>query len=71
MLGTIVQMVTASFTSHDAISDIQTFFGSRSTKGFDQGLAQSLDSVRAKCSWLERDSEDVKQWLVDNGYLKK
>ena len=71
MTGTIVQMVTSSFCSEDKIKEIQEFFGKRSTKGFDLGLKQSLDSVRAKVAWLERDREDVQEWLVKKGYMKK
>lgn len=70
MLGSVVQIVTNNFTSKEAIEDIQKFFGERSTKGFDQGLAQSLDGIRAKVAWLERDREDVMVWLEKNGYKK-
>ncbi|KAF8461376.1 peptidase family M1-domain-containing protein [Kalaharituber pfeilii] len=69
MLGSVVQMVTSGFTSQEAIDDIQKFFGARSTKGFDQGLAQSLDGIRAKAAWLERDRSDVESWLKSKGYL--
>jgi len=70
MLGSVVQIVTSSFTSLADVEDIQKFFSDRSTKGFDQGLAQSLDGIRAKAAWLDRDREDVTQWLKGNGYLK-
>ncbi|KAI3478936.1 hypothetical protein L1887_59057 [Cichorium endivia] len=33
------------------------------------GLSQGLDAVRARARWVERDAEDVKQWLQANGYL--
>jgi len=71
MLGSMVQIVTSGFTSQAAIEDIQKFFSHRSTKGFDQGLAQSLDGIKAKTAWLDRDREDVAQWLKSNGYLKQ
>ncbi|KAF8422925.1 peptidase family M1-domain-containing protein [Tirmania nivea] len=70
MLGSIVQIVTSSFTSLAAVEDIQKFFSARNTKGFDQGLAQSLDGIRAKATWLDKDREDVSQWLKSNSYLK-
>ena len=38
-------------------------------QGFDRALNQTLDSIKAKESWLERDGEDVRSWLVQNGYL--
>ena len=30
-----------------------------------------MDGVQAKAGWLKRDTEDVKGWLVENGYLGK
>ncbi|KAH0563318.1 hypothetical protein GP486_002111 [Trichoglossum hirsutum] len=71
MLGTVVQICTASFTKEEHIDAIKGFFSERSTKGFDQGLAQSLDAIKAKAMWLERDREDVETWLNARGYLKK
>ena len=70
MLGTVVQLVTNSFASREAVDEIEGFFKGKSTKGFDQGLAQSLDAVRAKASWLERDAKDVRTWLGERGFFK-
>lgn len=63
MLGTIVSICTSSFSSQKDIDRIQKFFGERSTKGFDQALAQSLDAIRAKSAWLERDRKDIADWV--------
>ena len=64
MLSTMVSMCTSSFTHNDDINRIESFFAERSTKGFDQGLAQSLDSIRAKAAWLGRDRTDVADWVA-------
>ena len=69
MLSTVVSICTSSFTHEDHMRDIQDFFGKRKTQGFDQSLAQSLDSIRAKSRWLKRDSGDVEGWLKEKGYL--
>lgn len=63
MLGTMVSICTSSFTNKNGLDRVQKFFSERSTKGFDQGLAQSCDAIRAKDAWLSRDREDVKQWV--------
>lgn len=68
MLGSVVQVCTSSFTHRDQAEMVSSFFAKRSTKGFDQGLAQSLDAIRAKTNWLERDGKDVVEWLEKNGY---
>jgi aminopeptidase 2 len=70
MLSSVVQIVTGSFCSKESVKEIESFFQDKSTKGFDQGLAQSLDSVRAKANWLERDGQDVRNWLAERGFLK-
>lgn len=63
MLGSIVGMCTSGFSSTADVERVQGFFADKSTKGFDQALAQSLDAIRAKAAWLERDTGDVKQWV--------
>jgi len=66
MLGSIVGMCTSSFSTYKDVERVQGFFADKSTKGFDQALAQSLDAIRAKAAWLERDTADVKQWVEAN-----
>lgn len=63
MLGSMVSICTSSFSSQADIDRINKFFEGKSTKGFDQSLAQSLDSIKAKSAWLDRDREDVKKWV--------
>jgi aminopeptidase 2 len=63
MLGSVVTICTSSFSSQKDIDRIQKFFSERSTKGFDQNLAQSLDAIRAKSAWLDRDQKDVADWV--------
>lgn len=69
MLGSVVGMCTSSFTSEEQLRDIQGFFKERSTKGFDQSLAQSADAIKAKEGWLDRDREDIAAWLKQNKFL--
>ncbi|KAI9817014.1 MAG: Aminopeptidase 2 mitochondrial [Phylliscum demangeonii] len=70
MLGSVVSICTSGFSSAARAREIERFFAQRSTKGFDQTLAQSLDAIAAKASWLLRDADDVKRWLAANGYLE-
>lgn len=66
MLGTMVSICTSGFTSEKDRKRIEEFFSERNTKGFNQGLAQSLDSIKAKSSWVQRDREDVQAWIEAN-----
>ena len=70
MLGSVVTLCTSSFTHAEQMAEVEKFFAGRSTKGFDQTLAQSLDSIRSKTRWVERDAKDVSDWLRSNGYYK-
>lgn len=69
MLSSVVSICTSGFTSEEQMKDIREFFSKKSTKGYDQALAQSLDAMQAKAKWLERDGDDVKAWLKQKGYL--
>lgn len=69
MLGSMVSICTNGFSSQEGLDRVQKFFEGKDTKGYDQALAQSCDSVRAKISWVGRDREDVKKWV--EGYQVK
>lgn len=68
MLGSMVQIMTSSFTQAEQLAKVKKFFEDKNTSGYDQALAQSLDGVRSKISWLGRDKGDVATWLKENGY---
>lgn len=70
LLGSMVTICTSGFTKPEQLEKVEKFFADRSTNGFDQSLAQSLDAIRSKISWLERDRDDVATWLKENGYRK-
>jgi aminopeptidase 2 len=70
MLGTVVQLCIGGFTRTEHIKMIEGFFEEKSTRGFDRTLAQALDAIKARASWVERDGEDVKAWLKENEYLQ-
>lgn len=61
--------MTENFSSMEAVDEIEKFFKDKTTKGFDRRLAQSLDEVRVKASWIERDAKDVRTWLFQRGFL--
>lgn len=59
------------FASHEKEKDITGFFKDKDTKGFDRGLVQVSDTVRANANYKERDEELVLEWLRANGYATK
>ncbi|KAK1776597.1 peptidase family M1-domain-containing protein [Copromyces sp. CBS 386.78] len=68
MLGTLVTIFTSSFTKKEQLAKVEKFFEGKSTNGFEMSLAQSLDAIRSKVAWIERDGEDVAKWVKDNKY---
>ncbi|PYH92872.1 lysine aminopeptidase apsA [Aspergillus ellipticus CBS 707.79] len=68
MLGTVIQLSISSFTTQQQLKEVQEFFDSKDTKGFDRAVEQSLDAIRAKVNWVQRDRSDVESWLKANGY---
>lgn len=70
MLGSMVNIMTSGFTSQEQLDRVEKFFEGKNTNGYDQSLAQSIDAVRSKISWLGRDREDVAAWVKTNGYAK-
>lgn len=69
MLGSVVGICCSQFTKPEQKKLVEDFFAEKNTKGFDQGLAQSLDRIQSKISWIQRDSANVEQWLKSNGYM--
>lgn len=69
MLGSMVTILTSSFSTTEQKAKVEKFFAERNTNGFDQSLAQSLDAIQSKISWLERDKDDVANWLKENKYI--
>ncbi|KAJ5095945.1 hypothetical protein NUU61_005301 [Penicillium alfredii] len=70
ILSAVVQLTTASFSSDAQLKEVQDFFATKDTKGFDRALSQSQDAIRAKINWLQRDRADVETWLSNNRYLQ-
>jgi len=71
MLSSVVTICVGSFTREQQMEEVEKFFGEKDKTGFNMALNQAIDGMKAKQSWLARDSTDVAQWLSSNGYLKK
>ncbi|CEJ55612.1 Aminopeptidase 2 [Penicillium brasilianum] len=70
MLGTVVQLSSSAFCTEAQLKEVEDFFSAKDTKGYDRAVSQSLDAIRAKVNWLQRDREDVESWLKNNQYLQ-
>lgn len=59
----------SKFSSHETEQDIAAFFKDKNTKGYDRGLVQVSDSVRANANYKERDEALVLEWLKAHEYV--
>lgn len=71
MLGSLVKLCTMEFSTKEQLDRIQAFFADKNKTGYKMALEQSLDSIRAKIGWLERDRDDVEQFLKRESLLKE
>ncbi|KAM3439683.1 hypothetical protein NHJ13734_003623 [Beauveria thailandica] len=69
MLKNLVKDFCKNMGTSEQLSAFSTFFEHKDTQGIDNSVRQVIDSVQAKLSWVERDSEDVVAWLRGNGYM--
>ena len=56
------------FSSHEMERDITMFFEGKDTKGYDKGLSQISDTVKANADYRQRDGKLVLKWLQAHGY---
>ena len=59
----------SKFASREMENDIAAFFTSKDTRGYDKGLAQVSNTVRANAGYKERDETLVLEWLKAHGYV--
>ncbi|KAK4705003.1 hypothetical protein P7C70_g1199, partial [Phenoliferia sp. Uapishka_3] len=62
-LSRIISSSFGSFSSKTDLDRVAAFFQQKDTTPYAPSLRQTLDAVQAKIAWLERDGEDVHQWL--------
>ncbi|MEK7561186.1 MAG: M1 family metallopeptidase [Patescibacteria group bacterium] len=61
----IVNAVTNGFALEDHRHDVEKFFRRNTVPGIERTVQQSLEIIRSNIAWLERDSEDIRQWLLE------
>ena len=68
VLDRYLKTTLSKFASHEVERDITKFFEDKDTKGYDRGLVQVSDTVRANANYKERDEAIVVEWLKTHGY---
>lgn len=68
VLDRYIKTTLSKFASHEIERDIASFFKDKDTKGYDRGLVQVSDTVKANASYKERDEATVLEWLKAHEY---
>ena len=63
MIGSIVRSCTSGMTTHEQLDSVNAFFADKNKGGYDRALAQSVDNIKAKIEWVNRDDGDLRAWL--------
>ena len=69
VLDRYLKTTLSKFASHEIERDIAAFFKDKDTKGYDRGLVQVSDSVRASATYKERDQAILLEWLRTHEYV--
>ena len=71
MLGTLVKICSSEFGTKEQLAMVEKFFAGQDKSGYKMALEQSLDSIRARIGWVERDRSDVEAFLEKEGLKGK
>lgn len=63
MLKSLVEMSVGPLSTGKDYAEVVEFFKDKDISKYSQGLAQSLDSIRAKAAFIERSSDDLAEWF--------
>lgn len=68
VLDQFMQVGMMGFSSEDVVADMDAFFADKDTESFSQSLQKGKEEIRTRAAYRKRDSDLLKQWLVDNKY---
>ncbi|KAI1866276.1 uncharacterized protein JN550_007664 [Neoarthrinium moseri] len=70
-LGYILELLIDGLGTREQIADVENFFDGRDTAAYSMTLAGRLEHMKTRCSWSERDEEDITNWLVNHGFTDR
>ncbi|KAJ3908537.1 leucyl aminopeptidase [Lentinula edodes] len=63
MMRYLVETTYGGLSTQKDLDEMNAFFKDKDTSKYHMGLAQSLDSIRARIAYIEHSSSDVRHWL--------
>jgi len=68
-IGRLIQYSFDRFTTEADRQSVIEFFKDKDTAIYQSALAQGLDTVKSKASWLSRDKDNIIDWLKSKQFL--
>lgn len=68
LIGRIIEGTVAAFTTRDKFQDVKEFFKVHKVPGAKRTIKQSLEMIRLNITALNRDREDIREWLEEHSY---
>ena len=68
VFGTVLGIMLRGLVSKAHLLEIRNFFDGKDTSKYERDLKRMLDSMEADIAWVERDRDDIKNWLRDGGF---
>ena len=69
VLDRFIKLTLGKYQSMAMYNEIKNFFSLKDVHGFERSYKQVLDNILINSSWVERDLNEVKEWLQANGYI--
>jgi len=64
LITDLIKFSTSYFTTEERAQEIQNFFNSVSCHGSERVILQSIETIRIRRKWIERDLLQLKSFLV-------
>jgi len=66
----LLRIALSALSSDEDCNEMEAFFRDRDQATYKRVLSQLTESTRIKAAWVKNGSDDVRNWLKSNGYLK-
>ncbi|PVU99211.1 hypothetical protein BB559_000882 [Furculomyces boomerangus] len=66
-LGIMVKICAGEFVTYEKANEVEQFLLTKDTSKFARALEQTLEKIRSRAAWVQRDRKDVNDYLVSKG----
>ena len=64
LLGQMIEGIISSFASENEAQEIESFFAARPLPEVSRRIEQSIEHIRTRARWIERDGKEIESWLL-------